>query len=249
VLLVLGSGLSGLTDSVAGAVSVPFGELPGFPEPSVSGHAGRFVGGSLSGRPALVQAGRFHLYEGHSEEVVCAPVRVAHALGARTAIFTNAAGGVRELLEPGSIMLIEDHLTWSRPGATWGSRWNRSAPGDTIDRYDPELGALAMRCALELGIPLARGVYAYVPGPSYETPAEIRALGRLGADAVGMSTVPEVIAARALGMSCLALSLITNLAAGVSRLPLAHEEVISVGRRAGGRLGALLRRVVRDLPA
>jgi purine-nucleoside phosphorylase len=249
VLLVLGSGLSQLADSVPAAVSVPFADLPGFPAATVAGHAGRFVGGSLSGRPVLVQAGRFHLYEGHGADVVCAPVRVAHALGVGTVIFTNAAGAVRELLEPGSIMVIEDHVTWGGPSVPEGDASHASGPPDLGAPYDQELTALAIRCALDLGFPLARGVYAFVPGPSYETPAEIRALARLGADAVGMSTVPEVQAARALGMSCLALSLITNLAAGVSRGPLAHEEVISVGRNAGARLGALLERVLRGLPA
>jgi purine-nucleoside phosphorylase len=248
VLVVLGSGLSQLAQVVEDAVSIPWAEVPGFPVPTVVGHAGRFVAGTLSGREVLVQAGRFHRYEGHSPEVVGGPVRVAHALGVRTVILTNAAGGIGRFLEPGGVMLIEDHLTlpyagsWSG-GAEGGGQLDMSAP------YDRALLALARRAALELGIPLARGVYAAVSGPSYETPAEIRALARLGADAVGMSTVPEVVAARALGMSCLALSLITNLAAGVSAGPLSHEEVVLVGKSAGAHLGALVQRIVRDLPA
>ena len=247
--MVLGSGLSGLAEAVEQAVVVRFRDLPGFPAPTVAGHAGSFVAGVLSGRPVLVQAGRFHLYEGHSPEIVGAPVRVGHALGIRTLVLTNAAGGIARWLEPGSIMMIDDHLALGAPGIAADGHAGGSGFTDMTAPYDPALSALAARCALELGIPLARGVYAWVQGPSYETPAEIRALARLGADAVGMSTVPEVVAARALGMSCLAFSLVTNLAAGVAVGPLSHDDVISVGRSAGSRLGTLVRRVVRELPA
>jgi purine-nucleoside phosphorylase len=250
LMIVLGSGLSGVAGALRDAVEIPFEDLPGFPAPSVAGHAGRFLGGSVSGRRVLVQAGRFHLYEGHPTDVVCAPVRAAHHLGVRKVIFTNAAGGLGRHLPPGSLMLIEDHVSVGCASPLVGPRRDDEvrAPDMTFP-YDRALGALALESAARLGISLARGVYAAVPGPSYETPAEIRALARLGADAVGMSTVPEVVAARALGMSCLAISLITNFASGVGEGALSHEEVTSVGRAAGGRLGALLERIVLDLPA
>jgi purine-nucleoside phosphorylase len=250
VLLVLGSGLSGLADAVQDAVEIPFSELPGFPLPTVAGHAGRFLAGRLAGRKVLVQAGRFHLYEGHAPWVVCGPVRVAHRLGVRRLVLTNAAGGVDRRLEPGSLMLLEDHLSFgptsllAEPCGEPDSRVrDMSAP------YDAQLARAALAAAAELGIPLARGVYAGVLGPSYETPAEIRALAKVGADAVGMSTIPEVVVARSLGMACLAISLITNHAAGVAGGPLSHDEVVQVGRAAGSRLGALLERTLALLPA
>jgi len=251
-LLVLGSGLSGIAEAVASPVEVPFGDLPGFPPPGVVGHAGRYVAGTLEGRAVLVQAGRFHLYEGHPADVVCGPVRVAHALGVRTVLLTNAAGGVNRFLEPGSLMLVEDHLNmmgrdFQSESAASGRRG--AAPGAPFEPYDVRLKALAEASAAELGIALARGVYAAVPGPSFETPAEIRALALWGADAVGMSTVPEATVASGLGMACLAISLITNPAAGLGTEPLSHEEVLAAGRSAGRSLERLLRRIVRDLPA
>jgi len=254
-LLVLGSGLSGIAEAVESPVEVPFGDLPGFPPPGVVGHAGRYVAGTLEGRAVLVQAGRFHLYEGHSDEVVCGPVRVAHQLGVRTVVLTNAAGGVNRFLEPGSLMLVEDHLnmmgrSFHAEAAVRGSRGGSPAGlGAPFEPYDARLKALAEASAADLGIPLARGVYAAVPGPSFETPAEIRALALWGADAVGMSTVPEASVASGLGMACLAISLITNPAAGLGTEPLSHEEVLAAGRSAGRSLERLLRRVVRDLPA
>jgi purine-nucleoside phosphorylase len=249
-LLVLGSGLSGLADAVEDPVVVPFEALPGFPPPGVAGHAGRFVAGRLSGRPVLVQAGRFHLYEGHPSEVVCGTVRVAHELGIGHLLLTNAAGGVNRLLRPGSLMLLDDHLAWGAMGRLAAGTWKDRAPGrETETPYDPTLIALALTAAAESGIELARGVYAAVPGPSFETPAEIRALARCGADAVGMSTVPEATTARSLGMACLAISLITNAAAGATAEPLSHHEVLAVAREAGDTLGRLILRIVRDLPA
>jgi purine-nucleoside phosphorylase len=247
-LVVLGSGLSGLAASVNDAVEVPFTDLPGFPECGVAGHAGRFIGGRIAGRAVLVQAGRFHRYEGHPPEIVGSAVRTAHELGVRRVLLTNAAGGVNRSLSPGSLMLVEGHLTFG-PAVLLGDAHGadvdeRSASGP----YDPALAKIAIQAAAELGIPLARGVYAYVLGPSYETPAEVRALARVGADAVGMSTVPEVEVARSLGMSCLAVSLITNHAAGVAAGPLSHDEVIAVGREAGGRMGNLIERIVARLP-
>ena len=245
----LGSGLSGIMDAVEEPVEVPFSELPGFPAAGVAGHAGRYVAGRLEGRVVLVQAGRFHVYEGHPMSVVCGPVRLAHHLGARTLVLTNAAGGAHRLLEPGSLMLLDDHIDFLWKAALGGSvRPGEERFPDMSHAYDRALQELALRSAGELGVALARGVYAAVAGPSYETPAEVRALQRCGADAIGMSTVPEVITAGALGMRCLAISLITNRAAGTGGGPLSHEEVIAMGREAGQALQVLLTRIVRDLP-
>ncbi|MBI4540609.1 MAG: purine-nucleoside phosphorylase [Gemmatimonadetes bacterium] len=248
LFLVAGSGLSGLADLLEDAVRVPFADVPGIPEPAVAGHPGAFVFGRLERVPALVQLGRLHLYEGHAPELVAVPARVAAALGVRAAILTNAAGAIHPLLEPGDLLLIDDHinLMWGNP------LLGRALPGeerfpDMSEPYDRGLQALAMAAALELQIPLKRGTYAAVAGPSYETPAEIRMLRRLGADAVGMSTVPEVLAARARGVPALAISLLTNRAAGLSPGPLSHEEVLEAGRRAEQRLGRLIRQIARRI--
>lgn len=247
-LLVLGSGLSGLATAVEDPVEVPFAQLPGFPSAGVAGHAGHYVAGRLEGRRVLVQAGRFHVYEGHPLAVVCAPVRVARRLGARTLLLTNAAGAANRLLEPGSLMLVDDHLNllWRSPLAGLPEEGEERFP-DMSAPYDRGLQGVALEVAAELGLRLERGVYAAVAGPSYETPAEVRALQRCGADAIGMSTVPEVITARALGMRCLAISLITNRAAGTGGGPLSHEEVLAMGRRAGEALQRLMLGIVREL--
>jgi len=241
VFLVLGSGLSGLAEGVSEAVSIPIHEIPGFPEPGVAGHAGRLVSGWVEGKGVLFQAGRFHFYEGHAPGVVVAPVRLAAHLGARTVILTNAAGSISPELSPGSILLLDDHINLMGrhplvgPVVDGEERFpEMSAP------YDPELQSLALELAREKGIPLSKGTFAAVLGPSYETPAEIRFLRRAGADAVGMSTVPEAITARALGMRVLAFSLITNQAAGLGPGPLHHDEVLEMGRAAGGRLKKLV---------
>ncbi len=247
-LLVLGSGLGHLADAVVDATIVPFSDLPDFPVPSVAGHAGRFVQGRLEGRPVLIQQGRYHLYEGHSLDVVTRPVRTARAIGIRTLIVTNAAGGIRRDLEPGSLVAIDDHVNLQFRNPLVGApRAGEPRFPDMSAPYDAELTALAQRVALDLGIRLTPGVYVAVTGPSYETPAEVRMLERLGADVVGMSTVPEVIAARSAGMRCLGVSLVTNVAAGRSPVRLDHAEVVEVGRRAGATLERLLRGVVAAL--
>ncbi len=249
-VLVLGSGLGGLVDQVAAPVEVPFAELPGFPSTAVAGHAGRYVAGSLEGRRVLVQEGRFHVYEGLPLEVVSAPVRVASLLGISTLVLTNAAGGIDRRHGPGTLVLLDDHLNLMGRSSLAGPVVEGEARfPDLSEPYDRELQALARRVALERGIPLARGTYAAVAGPSYETPAEVRALQRAGAHVVGMSTVPEVITARARGMRCLAVSVVTNWAAGLAGRPQRHEEVLAGGRRAAGALARLLGGVVRGLPA
>ena len=247
VAIVLGSGLSPLADEVNSAFRIPHSEVPRFPEPGVAGHKGELVAGMLAGVPVIVQAGRFHLYEGHSAGVAALPVRVFAGLGVKTLIVTNAAGGVRRTFRAGTLMLIADHinLMWRNPLT------GLPEPGEDRfplmhEPYDVELRAYARAAAAEAGIPLEEGVYAALLGPSYETPAEVRMLERLGADAVGMSTVPEVLAARARGMRCLGFSSITNPAAGLGD-PLAHEDVLDMGKAVARGLSTVIKGVLKRL--
>ncbi len=249
VAIVLGSGLGTLAAAIGGPRRVPYAKIPGFPEPSVPGHKGELVAGTLAGVPVLVQLGRFHLYEGHTPTTAALPVRVFHRLGVRTLIVTNAAGALRLTLRAGSIMLIADHinLMWRNPLI------GRPEPGeerfpDMSDPYDEGLRALAREVAREAKVPLDEGVYVGLLGPSYETPAEIRMLQRLGGDAVGMSTVPEVIVGRARGMRVLGFSMITNPAAGLSAEKISHEDVLEMGRRVAGDLGRVIEGVLGRLP-
>ncbi len=246
VAIVLGSGLGFLADEVSGPTRIPYREIPGFPEPGVAGHQGELVVGTLEGVPVIVQAGRFHLYEGHPPALAALPVRVFASLGIETLIVTNAAGGVRRTFRAGTLMLIADHLNlmWRNPLGGPPERGEERFPL-MHEPYDAALRAQARAVAREAGIALEEGVYAALLGPSYETPAEIRMLERLGADAVGMSTVPEVLAARARRIRCLGFSSITNPAAGLGA-PLAHEEVLEVGRAVARDLGVLIKGVLRE---
>jgi purine-nucleoside phosphorylase len=248
VLLILGSGLGSLADELAHATSFSFDEIPGFAPATVAGHRGRVVAGDLEGVPCLALQGRFHLYEGHSAETIALPVRAAAALGADIMIVTNAAGGVNRTFRPGDLMIIDDHInfTWRNPliGPVHGQE---DRFPDLSQPYDPELQALAERVARERKLRVVRGTYLAVLGPSYETPAEIRMCAAFGADAIGMSTVPEVIAARALGLRVLGVSLISNPAAGLTTEPLSHEEVIDAGRQASAAFAGLIRGVVKNL--
>jgi purine-nucleoside phosphorylase len=248
LFLVLGSGLGGLAEGLQGPTVIPFQDLPGFPGAGVEGHVGRYLAAEVEGRKVLMQAGRFHFYEGYEAALVTAPMRLAGELGVRAVILTNAAGGINRRFSPGDLMLLDDHINfqWRSPLAGPVSEGEERFP-DLSAPYDPGLQELALRVARENGIPLHRGVYAAVPGPSYETPAEIRMLSRLGADAVGMSTVPEVIAARARRIPVMALALITNMAAGLSLDPLSHEEVLEEGRKAGGRMERLVRGIIAGM--
>jgi purine-nucleoside phosphorylase len=245
VAVVLGSGLGSLADSLENPVSVPFPDVPGFPGTGVVGHAGRFISGRLAGVPVLFQAGRFHFYEGYPGHLVVAPIRLASELGAHTVVLTNAAGGIRSDLEPGSIMMISDHLNLQARSPLTGPVVGEEIRfPDMSDPYDPHLRALAVEVADDLEITLSHGVYAAVLGPTYETPAEIRYLEAMGADAVGMSTVPEAITARARGMRVLAFSMITNKASGLSDSALDHQEVLEAGRSSGGRLRTIVQEVI-----
>jgi purine-nucleoside phosphorylase len=246
VAVVLGSGLGFLADEVTSAVRIPYSTIPGFPEPGVAGHKGELVAGVLAGVPVIVQAGRFHLYEGHTAAVAGLPARVFAELGIEILIVTNAAGGVRRTFSGGTLMLIADHLNLMSRNPLIG----RNEPGEARfpimhEPYDAELRACARAVAREAGILLEEGVYAALLGPSYETPAEIRMLERLGADAVGMSTVPEVIVARARGVRCLGFSSITNPAAGITAEALSHAEVLAVSEKVGRDLSVIVKGVLR----
>lgn len=248
VAIILGSGLGGFAARIADAVRVPYASIPGFPVPSVEGHAGEVLVGQVAGRRVVCFAGRFHMYEGHGAELAALPARVAHALGAAVLFASNAAGGVRRTFRPGDLMVIADHLNLMFRNPLIGPL----VPGDVrfpdmSDPYDPALRRLLHAVAHDAGIALQEGVYCGLTGPTYETPAEVRMLERLGADAVGMSTVPEVIAARAMGMRCAGVSVITNPAAGLSLAPLAHDEVVEVGRAVAPRFEALVEGFVARL--
>ncbi len=248
VAIVLGSGLGSVADTVQSAIRIPLSAIPGFPKPAAPGHKGELVAGTLEGVPVLVQSGRFHLYEGHAPQVAALPVRVFARLGIRTLILSNAAGGIRSTFRPPTLMLIADHINLMFRNPLEGAleEGEQRFP-DMSDPYASELRALAREVALRQKIGLEEGVYAALLGPSYETPAEIRMLARLGADAVGMSTVPEVIVARARGIRCLGFSSITNVAAGLSAAPLSHQEVLAAGTQVAGQLATLIKGVLAKL--
>ncbi len=227
IAITLGSGLGNLADHLVDAVQIPYGEIPHFPVSTVAGHKGQFVVGKLEGREVLCMQGRFHYYEGYDLKQVTLPVRVMKLLGISTLIVTNAAGGINTGFRPGNLMLIEDHLNLTGENPLIGE--NLEVFGDRFFdmtvAYDVEYRALAEQLAAELNIPLQKGVYAWLTGPNYETPAEICYLRAIGADAVGMSTVPEVLVARHSGLRVCGISCITNLAAGMGDGLLSHEEV------------------------
>jgi purine-nucleoside phosphorylase len=248
VAIVLGSGLGQFAERLSDTVRIPYQQIPHFPSPTVIGHSGQLVAGSLGGRGVLVQSGRFHMYEGHPAALTALPVRVFGRLGITTLVLTNAAGGIQRSFGSGTVMLIADQINLSFRNGLFGP----ALPGelrfpDMSDGYDPALRRLAHEVARARKIALAEGVYVGLLGPSYETPAEIRMLERLGADAVGMSTVIEVIAARAAGIRCLGFSAITNPAAGVTPNKLNHLEVMEVAYRVARELAALIEGVVEAL--
>lgn len=249
--LVLGSGLGGYADTLGERVVLPFGEVPGMPVSHVVGHAGNLVLGTVGGMPVAAMQGRVHLYEGHPVADVVFGVRLMISLGVKTILVTNAAGGIAEGMQPGDLMLIEDHLNLTSKSPLTGT--NESALGvrfpDMTHAYDPRLGALADEVASTLGFRLLRGVYAGMLGPQYETPAEVRMVRTLGAHAVGMSTVLETIAARHMGARVLGFSCITNVAAGLSSETLNHAEVTDVAERVKGRFIALLEGVLTGIAA
>jgi len=244
--VVLGSGLGGFADAIESPAVIPYGEIPGWPASTAIGHAGTLVVGTFGGVPLAAMRGRAHLYEGHPPAKVVFGVRVLHALGARTLVLTNACGAIDTSLVPGQLVLVSDHLNLQGTSPLVGPNDDELGPRfpDMSDAYDPALRTAAREAGARLGIDLPERVYAAWLGPAFETPAEIRMLRALGADLVGMSTVPEVLAARHMGMRCLALSCVTNMAAGVLPEPIDHERVLEIGAAAAGTLTALLRALV-----
>jgi purine-nucleoside phosphorylase len=249
--VVLGSGLGGFADAVEDAVEIPYADIPGWPPSTAVGHAGTLVIGRAGGVPLAVMKGRAHLYEGHPPEKVVFGVRVLGRLGIRTLVLTNACGAIDTTLEPGRLVLIRDHLNLQASSPLVGPNDDALGPRfpDMSDAYDAGLRNEARDAASRIGVELEERVYAAWLGPAFETPAEIRMLRVLGADLVGMSTVPEVLAARHMGMRCLALSCVTNMAAGVLPDPIDHERVLEVGARAQSTLTALLRELAPALAA
>jgi purine-nucleoside phosphorylase len=247
-LLVLGSGLGDLADELATPIRLPYRDIPGFPVPTVEGHKGELVAGKLAGREVLAQSGRFHMYEGHDAATSALAIRTAAAIGIRNVLLTNAAGGIRRTFKPGTLMLIADHLNLQFQSPLIGKvlEGEERFP-DMSEPYSTRLRAIARAVARARGVALEEGVYAGLLGPSYETPAEVRMLERLGADAVGMSTVPEVIAGRALGMECVGISTITNLASGIGHKALLHAEVMETGRAVRRNLAPLVTGIVERM--
>ncbi len=247
--VVLGSGLGGLADALEDVTEVPYGEIPGWPGSTAVGHAGVLVLGSLDGAPVAAMRGRAHLYEGIGAEKVAFGIRVLGRLGIRTLVVTNTAGGVNEAFRPGQLVLISDHVNLQGASPLVGPNDDALGPRfpDMSDAYDSELRAKAQAAAATLGLELGEGVYAAWLGPQFETPAEIRFIRAIGGDLVGMSTVQEVIAARQMGIRCLGISVVTNMAAGVLPQRIDHEAVLEVGAQAAGSLASLLRELVPTL--
>jgi purine-nucleoside phosphorylase len=246
--IVLGSGLGFITEHIQNPVRIPYRDIPGFPATTVIGHGAELVAGTLAGKDVLAQSGRFHLYEGHDAAVTALPIRAFASLGIDTVLLTNAAGGIRRTFSSGTVMLIADHinLTFRNPLTGPVLPGEERFP-DMSDPYDGSLRALAREVGRQRRVALDEGVYVQLLGPSYETPTEIRMLDRLGADAVGMSTVVEVIAARARGLRCLGFSVITNLAAGISPTKLNHAEVMETANRVRNELASLVEGVIERL--
>jgi purine-nucleoside phosphorylase len=249
VAMVLGSGLGDYANTLEAAHAIPYGEIPHMPLSSVSGHAGNLITGTKAGKRIAAMQGRVHLYEGNSPDEVVFGVRLMGVLGAQTLIVTNAAGGISPALEAGDLMAITDQLNLTGTSSLIGANDERSGPRflDMTAAFDPRLIETASRVAVELGFELKRGVYAGLLGPAYETPAEVRMLGTLGADAVGMSTVLEVLAARHMGLRVLGISCISNLAAGISKGPLSHAEVQGTAGRVQAVFESLLSGVLEAM--
>lgn len=247
--LILGSGLGGFADKLDGAKAIDYGEIPGFPRSHVVGHKGRLVFGTREGVPCVAMQGRVHVYEGHSAATAAFPARVLIALGAKVLIITNAAGGLNPAWAPGTLMLIRDHIDMLRDHALRGPNDDRLGPRfpDMTKAYAPELRALVKKAAKAKQIALEEGVYVAMPGPTYETPAEVKMLQVLGAHATGMSTVPEVVVARHMGARVIGISCITNQAAGITGAELSHDEVTETATRVRATFETLLDSILAAL--
>jgi purine-nucleoside phosphorylase len=249
IAVVLGSGLGGFADDFEDPAGIPYEDIPGFMRSTAEGHAGRLVAGKVDNVPVLAMQGRVHYYEGYTLEEVTFPIRTFKLLGIKTLILTNAAGGINVELQQGTLMVLSDHLNLMGANPLRGPNDERFGPRfpDMSTVYSPELQELAIEEARAIGVDVRRGIYGALSGPSYETPAEIVLLRNLGADAVGMSTVPEAIVARHMGLEVLGISCITNMAAGISDEPIDHQEVMETGNRVRGTFTELLRRVVSGI--
>lgn len=251
IALVLGSGLGAFANEVENAVTIPYAGIPGWPVSTAIGHAGQLVLGTIAGTPIAVMSGRVHLYEGYTAQQVVFGTRVLGKLGVKTLILTNAAGGLHPDYGQGSLVLINDHINLMAENPCLGPNDDSLGPRffDMTDAYSAGLRARVLAKAAALNIPLHQGVYLALKGPNFETPAEIRAFSRLGADLVGMSTVPEVLAANHMGLRCLAISCVTNLAAGISTEKLSHEEVLETGRQVRDTFVTLLKAIIPEVAA
>jgi len=252
--LILGSGLGLLADRIQNATVIPYSEIPGFPESRVPGHAGNFVVGQLSGMPVVAMQGRAHLYEGWSASKATFPLRCMHALGIRTVIVSNASGGINPRFHSGQVVAIDNHIDWMNRSGIQSTEWNLGAatfgvPHRAANPYDVSLLALAEQLAIQQGFTLARGTYLATLGPNYETRAEYRMFAKLGADMVGMSTVPEVIVANQLGLKILAFSIVTNVAKPDVQSVTDHAEVLDWARKAQSQLVPLIESLLSNLVA
>lgn len=250
VALILGSGMGAFTSIMDEVVcSIPYSRIPGFPVSTVSGHAGKYVMGYVKNVPVICMDGRVHYYEGYTPEEVVLPVRVMRAMGARVLFITNAAGGINEELSPGSLVVLRDHVSMFVPNPLRGA--NDPDEGerfpDMTEVYDRFLRKTIEECADRAGVPITEGVYCQLSGPSYESPFEIKILAQLGVDVVGMSTVMEAIAAKHMGMKLCGISLVTNMAAGISPKPLSHEEVKFAGKEAANVFSSLVAESIREI--
>ncbi|RCX23192.1 purine-nucleoside phosphorylase [Fontibacillus phaseoli] len=247
--LILGSGLGVLADHIEEATSIPYKDIPYFPQSTVEGHAGELMIGTLNGTPVILMKGRFHMYEGYGPQLTAFPVRVMKELGVQTLLVTNAAGGINTLFQPGDLMLISDHINMTGTSPLIGQNDNELGPRfpDMSQAYSRRLRELARKTAEGSGVPIQEGVYVGLLGPSYETPAEIRMLRTLGGDAVGMSTVSEVIVARHAGLEVLGISCISNMASGILDQPLSHDEVMETTDRVREKFLSLVLSIIPEM--
>lgn len=245
--IVLGSGLGRFAAALSGATTVPFGDIPGFSKSTVVGHSGNLIAGEMEGQRIAVMQGRIHAYEGHSGAAIATPIRILKRLGVERLILTNAAGGLKHEMAPGSIVIIEDHINFSQFNPLIGPNDDSFGPRfpDMTEPYDRNLRAALERAAQETGVAVKKGVYLFALGPNFETAAEVRMYGKLGADIVGMSTVPECLVARHCGIMVAGLSIVTNHATGISKEPLTHLETLATAERAGVDVERLLRAFLR----
>ena len=248
IAIILGSGLGPLANETSYAISIDYTDIPYFPRSTVPGHEGKLIAGTISGKPVLIMKGRFHYYEGYGMDKVTFPIRVFAKLGIRSLLVTNASGGIRDDLAPGSIMLITDHLSYFCPSPLLGPNLEEFGTRfpDMTEIYKKDLLTMAKKAASTVQVPITEGIYAFFRGPQYETPAEIRGIRLLGADAAGMSTVPETIVAHHSGMDILGISLITNKAAGLGTKELNHLEVTQTAQEAERRLVTLVKEIIKE---